>query len=302
MDEIDPFALLEPKLLALFILLYETKSVTRSAEKLRQTQPNVSLWLARLRKLLGDPLFVKTHRGMEPTPRAEALVDAVRTALASLERISAQAQAFDPGRSTQTFRISMADGSHVTLLPRLLQEIRKQAPQVCLEVFPIDQHTEDRLDSGEVDMAIGITTNLRNDLYQQVFYQQDFVCLLSRVHPLANAPLSREDYLKAVHVGVSAGMSSLILEEALKEQRIDRKVVLRLPGFLGLAIMVAETDLLATVPRQIGEALARNPGIVVASCPLDIPHFPVKQFWHKRRHHDPANRWIRGVCAQILQS
>lgn len=303
MDPENEFAsLLEPKLLILFVLLYDTKSVTKAADKLGQSQPNISLWLSRLREQLGDPLFVRAHGGMLPTPRAEMLIDPVRAALHSLRRLSLPAGEFDAGQANRTFRICMADGSHITLLPRLLKELRRQAPMLRLEIFPLDSHTPGTLASGKVDLAIGVTAELDPDLYQQTLFEQDFMCLLARDHPLANGELTLSGYLQASHVGVSSGMSSELLDKTLKAERVKRRVILSLPGFLGLASMVADSDLVATVPRQIGEVLARNAGLCVKPCPVKVPPFSAKQIWHMRMHHDPANRWLRKLCASTLMA
>jgi DNA-binding transcriptional LysR family regulator len=91
-----------------------------------------------------------------------------------------------------------------------------------------------------------------------------------------------------------------MLQNALKRQGIDRRVQLELPGFLGLAAIVSSTDLVATVPRTIGETLAGMGSIRVFPCPVRIPTFMVKQYWHARYHHDPGLRWLRGLCAQLF--
>jgi DNA-binding transcriptional LysR family regulator len=238
---------------------------------------------------------------MQPTPRADMLIDSVRATLRSLQRLSTPPGDFEPLNSNRTFRIAMADGSHITLLPRLLKEVRAMAPMVCLETFAMDRHVSALLQSGQVDLAIGVTAELEPDLYQQTFYDQDFVCLLGRNHELARKALTLPEYLQESHVGVSAGMSSDLLDAALKAERVQRRVILRLPGFLGLAPIVADTDLIATVPRQIGEVLAtRSPGLCTVPCPVQVPAFSVRQVWHMRMHHDPANRWLRKLCAATL--
>ncbi|WP_066336375.1 LysR family transcriptional regulator [Azohydromonas lata] len=298
----DPAQLLDPKLLTLFVLLYTTRSVTRAAEALEQSQPTVSAWLARLRELLGDPLFVRTGAGMQPTPRAEALVEPVREALQSLRRISAPAREFVPAQAQRGFRVCMTDASHITLLPRLLRRVRAQAPRVRLEAIPIDDGTPRELEAGHADLALGIIPGLESGFYQQVFYEQDFVCLVSPQHPLIHDTLTLEQYQAAAHVQVLSGKSHALLEEALKAQRVQRDVLLRLPGFLGLATVVADTDLVATVPRQIGETLARNGGLKVLACPIAVPRYTVKQYWHARMHHDPANRWLRNLCASLYMN
>lgn len=298
--ENDPALLLEPKLLVLFVSLYETRSVTRTAERLGQSQPNISLWLARLRELLGDPVFVRTQGEMHPTVRAELLVESVRETLRRLRQLSAPAGEFEPTKGTRVFRISMADGSHIALLPRLLRAVRDSAPLVRLEISPIDSSTTAQLQSGPLDLGIGVTAELQDDMYQQTFYEQSFICLLSQETAQRREVLSLADYLQASHVAISAGMSSELLDKALKIQRVQRRVVLRLPGFLGLASIVAGTDLIATVPRQIGEVLAKGAGLRILPCPVVVPAFTVKQFWHMRMHHDSAHRWLRSLCAATL--
>lgn len=298
----DPSQLLDPKLLTLFALLYNTRSVTRAAEELNQSQPTVSAWLSRLRELLGDPLFVRTAGGMQPTPRADALMEPVREALQSLRRISAPAQVFVPAEAQRGFLICMTDASHITLLPRLLKRVRREAPRVRLEASPINDQTARDLESGRADLALGIIPGLESGFYQQVFYEQDFVCLVSPKHPVFRSELTLDEYRAAVHVEVLSGKSHALLEEALKAQRIRRDVLLQLPGFLGLATVVAETDLVATVPRQIGETLARQGGLKALPCPVKVPTFTVKQYWHARMHYDPANRWLRGLCASLYMN
>jgi DNA-binding transcriptional LysR family regulator len=91
-----------------------------------------------------------------------------------------------------------------------------------------------------------------------------------------------------------------LLEAAVKERGMSRQVVLKLPGFLGLSAILASTDLVATLPQHIGETLARTAGLKVWPCPIKIPSFTVKQYWHARYHHDPASRWLRGVCAELF--
>ena len=99
---------------------------------------------------------------------------------------------------------------------------------------------------------------------------------------------------------VLSSTSYPMLNDALRRQRIRRRVFLELPGFLGLAAVVGATDLIATVPRTIGETLAAGGAIRVLPCPVRVPTFSVKQYWHARFHNDPAHRWLRSTCAQLF--
>lgn len=294
-------SLLDVKLLRLFELLYHTHSVTRAAEQLGQSQPTISIWLARLRKELHDPLFVRTPEGMLPTPRAEALVRDVQEALEALRRLTTASPDFDPAIAQRHFRICMTDASHITLLPQLLAHIRTAAPFVRLEAARIDENTARRLQNGEADLAVGLIPGLEAGFYQQALFPQDWVCLVNHQHPRITDQLDMQRYAAELHIGIVSGTGYLLLERAVREQQIERRIFLELPGFLGLAAIVSSTDLIATVPRHIGETLTRGTSIRVFDCPLRIPGFTVKQHWHARYHHDAGNRWLRSVCAELFQ-
>ena len=292
--------LLDLKHLRLFDLLYTTHSVTRSSELLGQCQPTVSIWLSKLRKDLGDPLFIRTAQGMEATPRAQELIGTVRAALDALRGLTAPAPAFDPANSARHFRICMTDASHVTLLPQLLAHVRAMAPQVTLEATRIDEKTAEALQSGEADLAIGLVPWLETGFYQQTLFPQDWVCLANPRHPRIRETLDRRTYKEEGHIGIVSGTGSQLLAQALARHRVTRRIVLELPGFLGLAAVVSNTDLLATLPRHIGETLAHINGLRVLACPVPIPTFSVKQHWHARFHNASDNLWLRGVCASLF--
>jgi DNA-binding transcriptional LysR family regulator len=293
-------ALPDPRLLRLFDRLYATRSVTRTAEQLGQTQPTVSLGLARLRRQLNDPLFVRAGTGMQPTPRADALIEPARRALAALAGLVAPSPPFDPRTVERKFRICMTDASHVTLLPRLLARVRADAPGVRLEAATITPGIGEALQSGEADLALGLIAGLDAGFYQQTLYEQDWICLTGPRHPRIGARLTLKAYRDEGHIHIVYGTGQHLLTTALKAHGIERRVVLELPGFLGLPAMLGSTDLIATLPRQIGETLAAANGLKVHACPLRIPSFTVKQHWHARYHDDAGNRWLRGICATLF--
>ena len=291
----------ELKLLLLFDRLYETRSVTRAAEQLDQSQPTISIWLGHLRRQLHDPLFVRTSEGMQPTPRADALIGQAREVIEALRRLSAWEGEFVPASARRRFRLCMTDASHITLLPPLLAHVRALAPQVCLEVTRIGEGTARALESGEADLAVGYAPWLESGIYQQTLYAQDWVCLANAAHPRIGKGLSLSRYRAEAHIAIAAGTGHKLLDDALAQQRIQRRVQLELPGFLGLGPIVSTTDLIVTVPRHIGQTLARLSALAVYACPVPVPPFDVKQHWHARYHQDAANRWLRGVCELLFQ-
>jgi DNA-binding transcriptional LysR family regulator len=290
----------DARMLVLFDEIYRTHSMTRAADRLDVSQPTASIWLSKLRRQWHDPLFVRTSAGMQPTPRADALIGPAREALALLRGLSGANLAFDPGSAQRSFRICMTDASHITLLPRLLAHVRAAGPGILLEVAPITANTSHMLETGEADLALGFIPGLEAGFHEQRLYPQDFICLVSAEHPRIGAAFTARAYKEEAHVGILSSTSYPMLQDSLKRQRIERRVQLELPGFLGLAAIVSSTDLIATVPRTIGETLARMGSIKVVPCPVKVPTFMVKQYWHARYHHDPGLRWLRGVCAQLF--
>lgn len=286
--------------LVLFDELYRGATLTRAAQTLGLSQPTASIWLAKLRRQLADPLFVRTSTGVRPTPRAEALIGDVREALALLRGIAGKPRTFEPGASGRLFRVAMTDASHITLLPRLLGRLRGEAPGVGLEVVPISGDTPRALEGGGADLAIGFIAGLGAGFREQVLYAQDFVCLVGARHPRIGATMTLRAYQDEAHVGILSTASYATLQTSLARERIRRRVLLELPGFLGLATIIAETDLIATVPRHIGETLAASGAIRVVPCPVKVAGFTVRQYWHERFHRDPGHRFLRALCAELF--
>ena len=296
--------LLDIKLLRLLDQLHTTRSVTRAAEALGQSQPTVSIWLGRLRAQLGDPLFVRTAAGMLPTPRTDALIGTVREVLDGLQRLSQAGAGFEAATSQRRFSICMTDASHIMLLPRLLAYVRAVAPGVSLQASRIDAQLAQALQSGEADLAVGFLPWLDAGFYQQTLYAQDWICLANSQHPRVQgaqpAHWGLAVYQQEAHIGISSGTGYQLLESAVAAQQLTRQLRLELPGFLGLSAILSTSDLIATLPRHIGETLARAAGLQVLPCPFEIPGFTVKQYWHARYHHDAGNRWLRGLCAELF--
>ncbi len=291
------------KLLRLLDSLYATRSVTRTAEQIALSQPTVSIGLARLRKMLSDPLFVRTSEGMQPTPRTEDLMPAVRQVLEGMSQLIFSASQFDAATSERTFRIFMTDASHITLMPRLFGHVHALAPGIRLEAATIGPQMASELQSGEADLALGLIPGLEAGFYQQALFDQDWICLANPRHPRLGAKLTLKTYLTEAHVGIVSGTGATLLDNALYRAGQQRQVQLALPGFLGLPAILQGSDLIATLPRHIGETLAHSARLRVLPCPLPIDGFTVKQYWHTRFHHDPANTWLRGICSSLfLQS
>jgi len=289
------------RLLSVFDEIAKTRSVTAAAEALDLGQPAVSVALAKLRHHFGDPLFVRTSSGMEPTPFSEGLVRPVRAVLDALDLVLDYRSEFDPGSSDRTFRICMTDISQLVLLPRLWETLRATAPGIRIEIMPLSSDTARLLENGEADLALGLIPQLDAGFYQQLLFRQDFVCMVGREHPRLRDGLSLAQFEAEDHaVVISSGSAPSIVEHEIGRQGIKRRIALKIPSFLGAAFVVEHTDLLVTIPRRLAELLQGRGSFRIFPVPFDLPDYEVKQHWHERYHHDDGNRWLRGVVSRLL--
>ncbi|MEX3955795.1 LysR family transcriptional regulator [Trinickia sp. EG282A] len=295
---------LDLNLIPYLVAMEEARNVSRAAQMLGVSQPRVSTALARLRDYFGDPLFVRTSRGMEPTPRALSLIPSAREALGHIQRGVLDTQQFDPGTTTRTFSIALSDVGEIVFLPRLLQVLAQRAPHANLRSLSLPPADLERgLAAGEIDLAIGYFPDLSgNNFFQQRLFSHRFICLMRNGHPLAKRSLTLEAFLRCGHAVVRAeGRSQEVLEKYLEKHRIQRRAVLETSHFMSLPFILSRTDLIATVPHAIGFAYAaEHASITLAEPPLALPRFDLKQHWHRKFHNDARTIWLRGIVAELF--
>lgn len=294
---------LDLRLLSVFDEVYKTRSVSGAADVLDMSQPAVSVALSKLRRHFGDPLFVRTSAGMEPTPLGEGLVRPVREALTALDVVLGHHQAFDPASSHRTFRVCMTDISQLVLLPRLWERLRVSAPHIHIEIVPLSADIGRQLESGEADLALGFMPQLEAGFYQTVLFEQTFVCLVSAHHPRVRKSLSLAQFQREDHAVISSsGAAPLLIDQAIAKQGIQRKVAIKIPNFIGAALVVEHTDLVITIPARLAEVLRDRGELRSFPVPFPLPGYQVKQHWHERYHQDSGSRWLRQVIAELMQA
>ena len=291
-------------LLPIVFALYDELNVTRAAHALGMSQPAVSMALRKLRKLLKDPLFIRAPTGVTPTPRAHALVRAARPLVERLQEDLLVEDPFDPALSTRTISIALSDVGEMVFLPKLLERFRERAPQCAIRsVSAPPAQLVQGFERGDVDLAVGYFPDLtRHHFFQQRLFTHHFACLMRADHPRRARRLSLDDFLAMEHAVVRAeGRSQEIFERFLEKRRIRRNVVLLTPHFLSIPIVVASSDLVATVPHALALYFARiSSELAFVMPPFDIAGFDVRQHWHRRFHSDPRNRWLRAQVASLF--
>lgn len=289
------------ELLLIFDEIYKTRNVTRAAANLKLPQSTVSMGLAKLREHFSDRLFIRTSKGMEPTPRAQTAIADVRLSIQALQHALADQPVFDPAASRREFRICMTDISEIVLLPQLLNHLREVGPGIRIDIAKISADSPEELADGSVDLAVGFMPHLEAGFYQQKLFDQHFCCLVSRRHPRIKDGVDIDALRSEGHVLVrTSGTGHAIVDKVLAREGVERKVLLHLPSFLGVARIVAETEMIAVVPHRYGVVMADSEAIRVLPVPIALPEFAVKQHWHERYHADASNRWLRQVMAQLF--
>ncbi len=280
--------------LGVFIEVYKTQSVSRAARTLGMEQASASIALNKLRRHFDDPLFCRTSAGMAPTTRAQAIYPDLLEALVRLEKARGASVGFSAQHATREFRICMTDISEIVLLPRLINHLQKTAPGLVVEAEKISNDSRRRLESGDMDLAVGFTPDLEAGFYQQALFAQGFVCLAASDHPRIGTKLTRKSFSAEGHILVTAsGTGHSIVDKVLAKNKVERRVVLRVQSYLGVARIVAQTEFLVIVPRQLGNALAQQERVKLLEPPLPLPTYKVKQHWHERFNADAGNRWLR---------
>lgn len=288
-------------LLVVFDALMTEQNVTRAAEKIGLSQPATSSALARLRLLFKDELFVKTSRGVTPTPRAVSLVDPIRQALLQIQSVLSSEEQFKPATSERIFRLGMDDYTELVFLPGLLKCLEQQAPKVKLQILATNwMRSPKLLDADEIDLAVGYCPQWQSWHQRQTLYEEKFVCAARRGHPAMNKQIAIEQYLAASHLLMSPkGDLAGLVDQTLEQHKLKRNVVMAVPNFLAIPFVLASTNLIATLPEQLIKSCDEALNLSISPLPFEMPGFSVDLLWHSKSDRDPGLIWLRTTLVQI---
>jgi DNA-binding transcriptional LysR family regulator len=283
--------------------LLEEQSVTKAADRLALTQPTVSAMLARLRKLLGDPLFVRTRRGIVPTPRAAALAPKLKHWLLEAQALVVEA-AFVPSAAEFSASLCANDYIQSALIVPFFARLHREAPNVRLAVRnPQFADLPAMLADGELDLCLTTTPEIPSlDLHSRTLYEERYVGVARRGHPLTTRKrITLEQFSRYPHVMVSPTEGRFVgpTDRALAAVGQKRRVALSAPGFLILPEVLKTGDFVAIVPERV--LAGRMAGLAMFAPPIRVPGFAVVMLWHARVHHDAAHRWLRTLLAETAR-
>lgn len=299
MHEID-LRKVDLNLLVTFDVLMDERNVTRAAERLGRTQSAVSHSLSRLRDQLGDPLMVKTGGGMAPSPFAESLIEEVRPILHSIQRVLTPPRPFDPATSRRKFRIAIADIAP-SLIPELVSILRREAPGVTLEWVAEEPQTPLEVAAGRVDVAfVASAVVLPEGVDSQEAGELHWMTFARKNHPAVESwGAAAWERWPHVVAGIGNRLQSPVIG-AVGVMPGKRTVAARVPNFSVVPLLLAQTDLLATLPAIVMDGALERFGLCALPPPIPLQPFPHRFIWSTRLANDPAIRWIRTTLTRVF--
>ncbi|MCR9257725.1 MAG: LysR family transcriptional regulator [Alphaproteobacteria bacterium] len=284
--------------------LLETASVSKAAEHVNLSQPAMSRALNRLQHVMKDPLLVRSGRGMVLTPRADALRGPVQDALAGLSGLL-KPQVFDPSQAQDRFRIMGPDYLTQMILPPVLGQVFRLAPQVQIDIENLSEEAITDLCDGKISLGFGVVEYgpVLENVRSQSLMRDRQVCLMRRGHPLCDGGMTLAGYAAASHALLSiTGKGGGWIDDALKQHGLTRTIALRITHFLTISAVIAATDLIITVPELLArQVMTEDLRLVAPPEELRAPVFTVSQIWHERFTEDPAHQWLRRLVKSACQ-
>ena len=288
-------------LLVVLDALLTEKHVTRTGLRLHLSQPAISHSLNKLRVLLDDPLLIRQGNEVVLSALAQNLQAPLKDILGQIEILLGQSIDFVPADSQRTFRVAMSDYGAAIVLPKLIVQLRAQAPGTSLVVIQDSRlGMLEQVEQGKIDLAVGVFAALPADVSSDVLFEETFTCLLNRRSLPENGVLDLDSYLARPHLLVSTdGSTQGEVDNVLRSQGLQRRVAVNVPHWGAAPGMIADTDLILTVATRTLDNLPLGDTLVSLAPPLTVAPFNYVQVWHNRFNQDPAHRWLRELVKQV---
>lgn len=298
----DAFSEFDWNLLKCAEALFAERNVTRAAARVGLSQPAMSRALGRLRVVFGDELLVRAGRGMELTPRAEALIGTLQEIREQLQEALSKS-GFDPQTSSREFSLYGADYAELTLLPHLMRLLSREAPHVTIKFVHSLSAPEELVGLREVDLVLNPRFHeAGSHVVGQKLFDEEFACIVRTGHPSIKQRLSLKKYCSLSHVLVAPrARPGGIVDSSLEKLGRKRHVSVLVQSFLSAPEIVAQTDLIATFPLRLATLSAKRLPLRVLPPPLELPGFTMMQYWNVTKSDDPAHRFLRTMVEKAAQ-
>lgn len=289
------------QLLSTFKAIYDYGGISAAARNLNMTQSAVSKHLQKLRHWFGEELFVRTAKGMEPTTKADELIENVERVLFELENLGATSH-FEPAKLTGTFTIATTSEICQQLSSELLKLLQNEAPNLRLTFINLsDDYALKELETGKVNMVISVNWHAPDVLMQKRLFSDRFAVLMNQSNPLSDKALTIQDYVNAPHILVAPlGQTKGYIDNYILAKNFKRHVRLSVPDFSVLDTQLLDDKHIITLPHRIALGLSHKMPLSIKQLPFNVPAFDYYMFWHKRFTKDQTHLWLREHIDSIL--
>ena len=290
-------------LLRVFGAVHAEGHIGRAAKRLGITQPAVSHAIQRLRDRVGDPLFIRSGKGVEPTARADEMAAYVRDSLESAMAAIAAPQSFDPAISNRVFHVGLPDHAVAKYAPLIHATFSHRAPKLGIHLHDVQTPEAIRLvEQGDIDMAANVIEDLPKRFKSMPLFTSQIVVIASKQNPYIKGKIDLSGYHKARHLMYSAPPPmNRALGESLAKWGITRDIGMTISSHLAVPLIIANSDLIATVTREIAEPYVEKYGLQMFKLPFDIPDVQVSLFWHERNDRDAGHQWLREMAVKMTE-
>jgi DNA-binding transcriptional LysR family regulator len=290
-------------LLAVLDAILQTRSVTHAAARVGITKAAMSHALARLRDQLGDPVLVRAGQAWHLSERAKAMTDRVHELAEGARAALTGDRGFDPATSARTFTIHATDHMLALAGAEIGAAVAHQAPGVTLCFLPVLPDDAAQLRGGHVDLALGVFPGLPAEFRTQALVTERFACVVRKAHPAVDGKLTLASFLALDHVLVAPrGRTTSVVDDALAERRLTRKVTRLVPYFLAALDLVSRSDCIVTMSERLAQAFAHRLGLQVVRPPIALPSYTIAQVWHPRVNADPSHVWLRRRIVEVCRA
>ena len=293
---------LDLNLLTILEQLLTYRHVSQAASALNMSQPAVSRALSRLRDQFDDPLLVKTFDGYKLTKRAVLIHNQLQQVLTGI-RDMMQLEEFDPARFKGEFKIAALDYEMFVIIPKLMIRLQESAPGISIQVMQYDPHVGLlKTLNNNIDIILYSTDDAPEGIFKQKLFSDNYAITMSKKHPLAKKDITLKEYCKLKHAIVSGdGIKSTDIDKALKQVRCKREVILSVPHFSLSPKIVANSELVMTMPSKLIKYIGGNKEILLKNLPFKMEDFHIEQFWYELQHYNPAHQWLRKQVKDIVK-
>ncbi len=280
-------------------VLLEERHVSRAAKRLNVSQPALSHALKELRRFFNDPLIIKGEKGWIVSQKASYIQQEIKEAFFHLNQALSPSE-FNPKEDAIPFKVMMTDYAGAILLPKLMEILSQEAPNVTLDILPF------RMDFNSlesVDAAVSfLPESVPTGFYEVILFEEYYVCMVSKQHPRLSNRLSLEQFLSEKHMVVREENGAVgVVNQALQLLGKKRHVVLEVPNFLLFPHIIATTELIITTTSRNAQLFMDKLPVKIFPVPLLLPTVPVKVFWHQRVEKSDPHKWLISCIERVAK-